>query len=308
MNEEPYRILALDGGGSKGVYSLGVLTEVEAACGRPLHQVFQLVYGTSTGSIIGTMLALGVPTSEIKTAYFKHIPHIMRQWGRRRRSAALRAVAAEIFGSTTFADLKTTVGIVATHIDYAKPMIFKNTAQQAHGRSATWEPGFGASIADAVLASCSAFPFFEKTPVRTVNQGNPVLMDGGFVGNNPSLFAVADALGPLGKTQSELRLLSVGVGEYREPRRSPVYEFLLDRWPFWLTRKTLSCNTHTLELVRSLLFKGIKCVRVSDTFAQRDYETDLLESDVTMLDKLFQLGRESFGSQEAQIRELLMEV
>ena len=73
-------------------------------------------------------------------------------------------------------------------------------------------------------------------------------------------------------------------------------------------RKTLECNTNTLDLVRSLLFKGIKCVRVSDAFAQRDYETDLLESDVKKLEKLYQLGRESFGSKEAHIRELLMEV
>jgi len=305
--EKPFRILSLDGGGSKGVYSLGVLLEVEAACKHHLYEVFHLIYGTSTGSIIGSMLALGASVKDIKDAYFTHIPHIMKKWGRKRKSAALRNAASQIFGGKTFADFKTSVGIVSTHIDYAKPMVFKNTVQQAHGRTATWESGFGVSIADAVLSSCSAFPFFEKAKILTKNQGSPALMDGGFVGNNPALFAVADALGSLGKNPSMLRLLSVGVGEYREPRRNWLYEFLLDRWPFWLTRKTFACNTNTLELVRQLLFKEIQCVRVSDTFAQRDYETDLLEADKRKLEKLFQLGRESYGTKETVIGELLKE-
>lgn len=307
MKDDAYRILSLDGGGSKGVYSLGVLAEVEAVCARPLHEVFHLVYGTSTGAIIAAMLALGAPVKDIKTAYFQHIPRVMKKWGKNRRSAALRSAVTQIFGDKAFDAFKTSIGIVATHIDYARPMIFKNTVQQAHGRAATWQPGFGASIADAVLASCSAFPFFEKAIVKTLNQGTPQLMDGGFVGNSPALFAVADAVGPLVKSAPQIRLLSVGVGEYREPRRNVVYEFLLDRWPFWLARKMLACNTHTVELVRQLLFKNICCVRISETFAARDYETDLLESDTKKLEKIYQLGRESYAKQEQATRALLEE-
>ena len=53
MNENKiYRILSLDGGGSKGFYSLGVLKEIEAFINRPLCEHFNLVFGTSTGAII----------------------------------------------------------------------------------------------------------------------------------------------------------------------------------------------------------------------------------------------------------------
>jgi uncharacterized protein len=62
----PFRILSLDGGGAKGVYTLGVLKEVEAACHRPLCEVFNLVYGTSTGSIIAALIALGFRVEEIE--------------------------------------------------------------------------------------------------------------------------------------------------------------------------------------------------------------------------------------------------
>ncbi len=44
----PFRVLSLDGGGSKGVYTLGVLKEVEAIVKAPLCTAFDLVFGTST--------------------------------------------------------------------------------------------------------------------------------------------------------------------------------------------------------------------------------------------------------------------
>jgi predicted acylesterase/phospholipase RssA len=50
----PCRVLSLDGGGAKGFYTLGVLREIEA-----LWQSFDLIFGTSTGSIIAALLALG---------------------------------------------------------------------------------------------------------------------------------------------------------------------------------------------------------------------------------------------------------
>ena len=57
------RILSLDGGGAKGSYTLGVLKGIEGMVG-PLHQRFDLIYGTSTGSIIAALVALGHPVDE----------------------------------------------------------------------------------------------------------------------------------------------------------------------------------------------------------------------------------------------------
>jgi hypothetical protein len=48
------RILSLDGGGAKGFYTLGVLKQIEALAG-PLHESFDIVFGTSTGSIIAAL-------------------------------------------------------------------------------------------------------------------------------------------------------------------------------------------------------------------------------------------------------------
>jgi hypothetical protein len=59
------------------------------------------------------------------------------------------------------------------------PMIFKGDRRQAHGRHATFVPGFGCTIAQAVQASCSAYPFFDRF-VLTTERGEEVeLFDGG---------------------------------------------------------------------------------------------------------------------------------
>ncbi len=62
--EKTCRILTLDGGGAKGFYSLGVLKQLEALLdGKPLASQFDLIFGTSTGAIIASLLALGKPVS-----------------------------------------------------------------------------------------------------------------------------------------------------------------------------------------------------------------------------------------------------
>ena len=97
-------------------------------------------------------------------------------------------------------------------------MIFKSTVDQAHGRKETLIPGFGCKIGEAVRASCSAYPYFDRYVLKT-GQGITVeLFDGGYCANNPTLYAIADAVKAFGKRYSELRVLSVGVGIY--PSRS----------------------------------------------------------------------------------------
>lgn len=59
MPADHFRVLSLDGGGAKGFYSLGVLHEIEGMIGCRLHERFNLIFGTSTGSIIAALIALG---------------------------------------------------------------------------------------------------------------------------------------------------------------------------------------------------------------------------------------------------------
>lgn len=188
------RVLTLDGGGAKGFYTLGVLKEIEAMLGCPLYQKFDLVFGTSTGAIIASLIALGHNVDSILELYRTHVPTVMSQKNAPTRSMALKKLAAEVFGDATFNDVKTGIGIVTAKWLTERPMIFKGNVAQAHGRVGTFIPGFGVSVADAVKASCSAYPFFERTIVKTSMGEEIELIDGGYCANNPTLYAIADAV------------------------------------------------------------------------------------------------------------------
>ena len=214
------RVLTLDGGGAKGFYTLGVLKEIEAMIGCPLHQKFDLVFGTSTGAIIASLIALGHSVDSILELYRKHVPTVMSQKTAPARSQALKKLASEVFGDATFGDVKTGIGVVTAKWLTERPMIFKGSVAQAHGRVGTFVPGFGVSIADAVKASCSAYPFFERTIVRTSMGEDIELIDGGYCANNPTLYAIADAVQALRSDRKDIRLVSVGVGIYPDPKPS----------------------------------------------------------------------------------------
>ncbi len=127
----------------------------------------------------------------------------------------LHQLALDVFRTRKFEEMRTRVGIVATRWVNEKPMIFKGDAAQGHGRLGTFVPGFGCTIADAVEASCSAYPFFNRKIVTTQAGDRVELVDGGYCANNPTLYAIADATRALGFEPQQIR-----AGEHRGRRVS----------------------------------------------------------------------------------------
>lgn len=304
-HEKPYRILSLDGGGAKGFYTLGVLTQLEAMLGgAPLSSRFDLIFGTSTGAIIASLLALGKSVDEIQKLYQKEVPPLMSTSGSGSRSERLEKLAAEVFGDGKFDAMRTGVGIVTARWLEEKPMIFKADVSQAHGGKAAFEPGFGCTVAEAVVASCSAYPLFDRKVVKT-SDGPVELIDGGYCANNPTLYAIADALLAVGASRAQLRVVSIGVGNYPEPPRY-WHNWLIAR--FFLVRllhKTLGINTHSMEQLSSLLFKDVPMVRINDSYTTPDMAADLMEHDLAKLTLLYRRGKESFLKHEPALQALL---
>jgi hypothetical protein len=58
------------------------------------------------------------------------------------KTASLKALATEVFKEQTFEDVKTGIGIVTTKWINDRPMVFKASKDQAHGRYGTFKPGF----------------------------------------------------------------------------------------------------------------------------------------------------------------------
>src|SRR6266481_4816275 len=99
-NDGICRILALDGGGAKGFYTLGVLKEIEGMLNCPLYKRFDLVFGTSTGAIIGALVSLGYEIDEIHDLYEVHVPSVTRARSAHTRTRALSRLALDVFGDS----------------------------------------------------------------------------------------------------------------------------------------------------------------------------------------------------------------
>ena len=306
--EKPYRVLTLDGGGAKGFYTLGALREIEGLVDMRLCEKFDLIFGTSTGAIIAAMLALGHSVDEIHDLYKKHVITVMACESAAEKTAALKTLAEDVFKKQTFEDVKTGIGIVTTKWINDRPMVFKGSKAQAHGRHGTFKPGFGCTIAQAVQASCSAYPFFEKMTVKTA-LGDFELIDGGFCANNPTLYALADVTGPLGKAHADVRVVSVGVGEY-PPK--PLKRFSkmwvaqkYDPQSVELMQKVMEINTQSMDQLRAIMFKNVPTIRINDSFPEPHMATDLFEHDMKKLNDLFIRGRESYAKEEPNLKSFL---
>ncbi|MBL9186747.1 MAG: patatin-like phospholipase family protein [Opitutaceae bacterium] len=304
------RVLSLDGGGAKGVYSLGFLSRLERDAGRPLAEVFDLVYGTSTGSIIAALLGFGTPVEEIYELYLEHVPTILSPWLKRTRSVRLQSVADRLIRDRTWADLKPLTGIVATNWDNKEPLIFKSREGMAHAGRSAFVAGFGVPLTTAICASCAAVPLFRPVTVTVANRGGErvAAYDGGFCANNPSLFALVDAQG-LGFDFTRTALVSVGVGHY--PRPAPwTAQRLAMRVAALLTSVrlldgVLESGSNTANLLRTLLLKGVRTVRADDLFNTPELGTDLLETDREKLRKLYARGTQTYQRLEKEIQCLL---
>lgn len=304
--DEVYRILSLDGGGAKGFYTLGVLKEIEAMLGCPLYKRFDLIFGTSTGAIIASLIALGYEVDQIHELYKEHVPRVMAKKSRAAKTEALSDLTKEIYKDKSFEDMMTGVGIVSARWMTEKPMIFKGDVAQAHGRIGTFKPGFGVSVADAVQASCSAYPFFDRKTVTTSVGDSIELIDGGYCANNPTLYAIADAVISLKKERKDIRVISVGVGIYPDPKPGLIMGIIKQWTIVQLLQKTLEINTQSMDQLREILFKDIPTIRISDTFERPEMATDLMEHNLVKLNILRQRGSESFASRETQLRNFLI--
>jgi len=107
------------------------------------------------------------------------------------------------------------------------------------------------------------------------------------------------------KDPNQIKVLSIGTGNYPVPRYNILKRFIRGLWPFELLKLTMESGANSQEKLAGLLFDKIKTLRINDEFSDSKYATDLMESNVSKLKKLQVLGRESFGLREDEIVDLL---
>ncbi len=207
--EAGYRILSLDGGGIRGVFSAQLLAMLEDEFHFLQH--VDLFVGTSTGSILACSLAYGVPPKEIVEFFRAHAKKIFTERGGvysylQMQSKYDRENFQTILELVFPKNLK--LGNLPKKVVCVSFELFNEVYN-------SWTPALidnfdpitaqNVGIADAILRSSAAPTYFPSY------QG---YIDGGAVANNPSMMALARALDQEGACVplEDIRLLSVGTG------------------------------------------------------------------------------------------------
>lgn len=253
-----YRILALDGGGFRGVMSARLLMAIEAELakhGSTLHDYFDLVTGTSTGSILAAGVAVGKTAQELLGLYENYGWRIFPNYIRRLRGITnitraftpialyphypewplskedgLATVLSTVLGDTPISALHKPVLVIPAYDVSVRRTRWFCSNNDGHG----W-PQWYDSLPVWQFCACSSsaptfFPPFKLTVPEHSYGGQPEVgkklpfIDGGVAVNNPAMLGIAHAmLMPYEKpTDTPLNLrdvavLSIGTGRPTEP-------------------------------------------------------------------------------------------
>ena len=228
------RVLAIDGGGIRGLIPALVLTELERRAGRQAFELFDLIAGTSTGGIIACALCAPdpLPASELVKLYEDEGPNIFhRSIFQRIRSAegvidekyddaALERALERFLGHKRLAETNPDLIVPSYDMALPGPYFFKTSK----ARETAAGDDFPLSI---VARATSAAP----TYFEAAEAGERALVDGGVFAVNPAMCALAEVLNAEGVSARDVVLLSLGTGE-RTHKRSfdEIKDWGLAKW------------------------------------------------------------------------------
>ncbi len=236
---EPRKLLALDGGGIRGLITIEVLAEVERTLQRRrgrddsfvLADYFDYVGGTSTGAIIATCLALGMRVDRIRTFYEQSGEEMFDKASLLRRfrtkfedEKLADRLKRELGEHTTLGadELRTLLLIVMRNASTDSPWPLTNNPAAHYNDRARASCNLDLPLWQLVRASTAA-PTFFPPEVVDVGAAEPfVFVDGGVtVYNNPAfllfLMATVDAY-RLSWPAGPDRMLLVSIGTGTSPK------------------------------------------------------------------------------------------
>jgi hypothetical protein len=232
----PVRVLCIDGGGIRGILATMVLAELERRTDKPIADMFDLIAGTSTGSLVA--LGLTVPGDDGRPrftarqvmklyevfgpkVFSRSVWHQIRAVGNladgKYPAAGLENMLSELFGGARLKDSLVDVLVPSYEIERRIPYFFKSWR-------ALENESYDFAMAQVVRAGTAAPTYFEPAHIPADGDDYYALVDGAVVAYNPGLCAYVEARqlypdeglggGPLGRADflDHVRFLGVGGG------------------------------------------------------------------------------------------------
>jgi hypothetical protein len=177
-----FKILSLDGGGIRGVLAAQMLLNLQKRLGKPLNQYFDLITGTSTGSMLAAALVLGIPEQKMVDLYrmqgkivfpytdpldVKRLP-VMLEYGflgPKFSDRGLKTVLQDLLGEKKLADVSKSKLLITSYDTLERqPIVFKS-----------WESKFAQTpLWEACICSASAPTFFPAHKLEREYHGTVV--------------------------------------------------------------------------------------------------------------------------------------
>ncbi len=278
--EKKYRILSIDGGGMKGIFTAYAVWKLEEEYGIKLADHFDMIVGTSTGALISSGLLLGKSGKEIFDQYADKDNKIFStKKGLTQQAKSIfyagydhtsleNELIAE-FGNKKLKDLyrlsnEKDFAFFSANFTKAKPIIYASPSLKSSEMVRQ-----DATIVEA-LRTTTAAPFYFE-PFK--DEKDNLLLDGGLWANNPSLSAVTLAATVYEFNMDQIEVLSFGqtftsdltfeLVRGRDLIKNPMKNQFIQ---LLMSILTLSINSQT-EMVENLL--GERVYRYSPEIEQK---------------------------------------
>jgi hypothetical protein len=286
-----FRILALDGGGVRGAFTAAVLTQWAARMGgdrSDLIRHFDLVAGTSTGSILAIGLGLGMTPQRILDFYqtesaniFPRVGWFHQVVGSKHALENLKKALTIAFGQKSLSQDSCCRLVIPTI--RAKNGIAE-ILRTDHAKDKLGTTKYTA--VEAAMASAAAPTYFDPAEVA-----NPIaaelFVDGGLWANSPILPAIAEAVGPLGVPLDRIDVLSIGTLETREDFTKQLGGGLKD-WAPNISNLFFAAQESGSSMLATELVSGARHYRVNSPMPGT-----IAMDDPKAIDQLAELGRDT---------------
>jgi predicted acylesterase/phospholipase RssA len=253
-NTNQFHILALSGGGFRGLFTAVILEKLEEDFGYPIAKKFDLLSGTSIGGIIALALAAEIPAKTIKGLLIDNknkifgSPHLFQGYCCRSRynNESLTKFLHEIFEDQKIRDLKHRVIIPTINYTEGSPQILKTRHHENFKNDLHW------SLVHAALATSAApiyFPLFRSK--------NGDFIDGGIVANHPGIFSFIEAQKFLNIQPTNIFQLHIGttIHKVTSSARKAQKKTGLFIWRENLLNLLFSCQEQSTEQMLSFLLE-----------------------------------------------------
>ncbi len=226
----PRRMLALDGGGIRGVLTLSILKAIEDEMKKPLCEYFDYIAGTSTGAIIAAGLARGMSVNELIGFYQRtgtemfQRTRFLDRLNSLYRDGPLQRELQRVFGADTDlkpGHLKTLLLAVTRNVTTDSPWPISSNPEARYNLAARTDCNLSIPLWKLVRASTAAPVYFPPEVISfdpTDKNKAFVFVDGGVTPyNNPAFLLFRFATDPAyrlnwPKGERNLLLISIGTG------------------------------------------------------------------------------------------------